>query len=98
MNSLVNKINSLITLAQQQKSRVAELEKLLEEEREKLNNQSALIENQKLEINNFQNQLKIATLAGRLEHLDSNDKATLKKQISELIKEIDQCVNFLETV
>lgn len=98
MQSLFSKIDHLTILAEKQKARIAELEARLEQAREKLNNRDGIIENQQAAINDFQNQLKIATLAGRLNNLKTNDKATLKKQISELIKEIDHCVNFLETV
>lgn len=98
MQTLISKISHLSSLAQKQKAYTEELEKLLKKQEEKLNIQSQLIENQKSIIDGLQNQLKVATLAGRLEQIDPIGKATLKKQISEFIKEIDRCVNFLEAV
>lgn len=98
MNPLFTKIARLYSLAQKQKARVEELEKRLEKQQEKLNFQAQKLENQENIIDGLQNQLKVATLAGRLEQIDPIGKATLKKQISEFIKEIDRCVNFLEAV
>ena len=98
MQTLLDKITFLTELALQQKNRVKTLENQLAQSEQKISNQREIIENHKSIIDGLQNQLKVSTLAGRLENLDTIGKATLKKQISELIKEIDATVNFLETV
>ncbi|HEY0261384.1 MAG TPA: hypothetical protein VGB95_00025, partial [Chitinophagales bacterium] len=83
---------------EKQKNRIQTLENQLAQSEQKISNQRESLENHKSIIDGLQNQLKVSTLAGRLENLDTIGKATLKKQISELIKEIDATVNFLETV
>lgn len=98
MKSLQDKISHLTELALQQKNQLQSLKNQLAQSEQKILNQREIIENHKSIIDGLQNQVKIATLAGRLENLDTIGKATLKKQISELIKEIEQSIHFLETV
>ncbi len=55
-----------------------------------------IIQIQKNIIAELENQLKKANLASRIEEKDSEEKAKLKREITEYIKEIDEIVDFLK--
>ena len=66
-------------------SRESELRKLTE-----------TLESQKNIIEDLKYQLKTTKLANQIDNIDLEEKATLKKQFSEYIREIDQIIEFLE--
>lgn len=68
---------------------IAELESQRKADRE-------IIQIQKNIIAELENQLNKANLASRIEEKDSEEKAKLKREITEYIKEIDDIVDFLK--
>lgn len=96
VKEIFHKIDDLIEKAKNQNSQIVILKSQLTLLTKKAEEQAKIIADQKNTIENYQEQQKIATLAGRFEQIEQTDKATLKRQISELIKEIDRGIEFLD--
>lgn len=96
VKEIFHKIDDLIEKAKNQNSQIVILKSQLTLLTKKAEEQAKIIADQKNTIENYQEQQKIATLAGRFEQIGQTDKATLKRQISELIKEIDRGIEFLD--
>lgn len=96
VKEIFHKIDDLIEKAKNQNSQIVILKSQLTLLTKKAEEQAKIIDDQKNTIENYQEQQKIATLAGRFEQIGQTDKATLKRQISELIKEIDRGIEFLD--
>ena len=96
LKEIFHKIDDLIEKAKNQNSQIVILKSQLALLTKKAEEQAKIIADQKNTIENYREQQKIATLAGRFEQIGQTDKATLKRQISELIKEIDRGIEFLD--
>lgn len=96
VKEIFHKIDDLIEKAKNQNSQIVILKSQLTLLTKKAEEQAKIIADQKNTIENYREQQKIATLAGRFEQIGQTDKATLKRQISELIKEIDRGIEFLD--
>jgi hypothetical protein len=68
----------------------------LESRENELKKLTETLETQKNIIVDLKYQLKTTKLANQIDNIDLEEKATLKKQFSEYIREIDQIIDFLE--
>jgi hypothetical protein len=68
----------------------------LESRENELKKLTETLETQKNIIEDLKYQLKTTKLANQIDNIDLEEKATLKKQFSEYIREIDQIIDFLE--
>lgn len=89
LSVLVEKAHTLKEAKEKLQATIVELETQRKADRE-------IIQIQKNIIAELENQLNKANLASRIEEKDSEEKAKLKREITEYIKEIDEIVDFLK--
>lgn len=96
MKEQLNHLENLITRTRELKDMENRQKILLEDRENQLKKMAETLESQKNIIEDLKYQLKTAKLASQIDNIGLEEKATLKKQFSEYIREIDQIIDFLE--
>jgi len=89
-------LEKLISRVRELKESENQLKISLEARENELKKLTETLETQKNIIEDLKYQLKTTKLANQIDNIDLEEKATLKKQFSEYIREIDQIIDFLE--
>ena len=88
-------LEKLISRVRALKESENQLKISLEARENELKKFTETLESQKNIIEDLKYQLKTTKLANQIDNIDLEEKATLKKQFSEYIREIDQIIEFL---
>jgi hypothetical protein len=88
-------LEKLISMVRALKESENQLKISLEARENELKKFTETLESQKNIIEDLKYQLKTTKLANQIDNIDLEEKATLKKQFSEYIREIDQIIEFL---